>query len=961
MAYSGPPVGEEEPHQRVSFGPRSVWLLIVAFAAIVALYATWTYLQWSIAQHVYSTKSDLSWFGITFYHDYTFLVGGILALLVVNPRVGKSDLSGLVTLVTRRTAQYGDEIQRPLASLNPGIWLWGLWQFVKWALVFGFFVFNDSFPTLGPIMNSVAMLSQGFGSWAEVPRLLALPFFPASGSEMISLMPTMEVQYNLVYYFVSAFLTVFAVRMILRLLKNLTTRGTHVWLRNVLAVAIAIAVGTVLSGPYWYMTAATPYLYGVSLAVLAALLSGYAYFGRRRDSLFPNGGVYRLIAVVLIGLLVVQTGALAFLYFNWNNNYVPYQFDPGIQKEITVTRWAAGIQNIVDGNVTNLPTSNSSTILDVVRQWDQTAASVTNTKAIGAYNWMALGSSEIVFLNGTEYWVSPTTPAYPATDWISQHLIYTHASKVLVIDTYNGSEIPVTRAFGVPTAPSLYYGEGSGFLNDVYVHVPGYDEIGNASYSGAPDYTLSGWQKAMWMLFAEGQVGFAFSGPSMQMLWNRNVFNRVQSVLIPGLVEDPAAYLVSDGRSIYYCVQVYIDYPLLSGFSASPYLRFFGVALVNIANGNMNFYNVSNLIGTNSSDFVSQFYSNYYGAWQSPPAWLVPQLRYPEQLLGTQSVPGQLDVDFQFHVSNPFTWRSGSQFYQRPTTTSNSTVQAVGVQYIPWAVGNKTYFAATQLAHYQNAASQNLAGMYIAYGGNRLGQIYLYQNPSNSTTLIGPSAAENALTTNQQVRTELTLLPNNRFGSYLLYSVGGVLTYFVAVYTNPGTSGVVTQLPFMTAISPTTDLVGIGPNATAAYQNLLANEAGSPGSSSGNGVPGVSNSTTTSSTTSSTTTSSSTEINSSISSQLLSGIAGLAQSSGLTVVSATTVSSNVFIDTATVSLANVGVSGALSQVGSLIQQYGPGGAGSSIYVWTDSSGALNVGIFQLKGGVTDLYYVSIKP
>ncbi|MDG7021912.1 MAG: hypothetical protein JRN07_00765, partial [Nitrososphaerota archaeon] len=263
-------------------------------------------------------------------------------------------------------------------------------------------------------------------------------------------------------------------------------------------------------------------------------------------------------------------------------------------------------------------------------------------------------------------------------------------------------------------------------------------------------------------------------------------------------------------------------------------------------------------------------------------------------------------------------------------------------------MGNKTYFAATQLVHYQNAASQNLAGMYIAYGGDRLGQIYLYQNPSNSTTIIGPSAAENALTTNQQVRTELTLLPNNRFGSYLLYSVGGVLTYFVAVYTNPGASGVVTQLPFMTAISPTTDLVGIGPNATAAYQNLLAAEAGAASSGQGNGIPGLNTTTTTSSTTSSTTTTSRVTIASSTSQQLLAGISGLAQSSGLSVVSATTVSPNVFINTATVSLSKVGVSGALSQVGTLIEEYGPGSAGSSVYVWTDTSGAMNVGLFQLK-------------
>ncbi|HKT22513.1 MAG TPA: hypothetical protein VJR06_07900, partial [Nitrososphaerales archaeon] len=181
MQGSGPPVGEEEQRGPVSFGPRAVWVLVVVLAVIVALFAGWTYLQWAIAQHVYSTKSDLSWFGITFYHGYTFIVAGIMALLVVNPRVGHSDLSGLITMLTRRSAQYGDEFQRPLAQLKPGIWVWGLWQVIKWALVFGFFVFNDGFPTLGPIMNSVAMLSQGIGDWTQVPRLLVLPLAPASG------------------------------------------------------------------------------------------------------------------------------------------------------------------------------------------------------------------------------------------------------------------------------------------------------------------------------------------------------------------------------------------------------------------------------------------------------------------------------------------------------------------------------------------------------------------------------------------------------------------------------------------------------------------------------------------------------------------------------------------------------------------------------------------------------------
>jgi len=156
------------------------------------------------------------------------------------------------------------------------------------------------------------------------------------------------------------------------------------------------------------------------------------------------------------------------------------------------------------------------------------------------------------------------------------------------------------------------------------VHVPGYDEVQNASYPGKVDYTLSGWQKAMWFTFAEGQLGFAFSGQPIDMLWNRNIFNRVGSVLIPGLVEDPSSYIASDGTNLYYVVQVYMNYPLQSGFAVSPYLRFFGVVLVNVQDGSMQGYKVSSLIGQNSTDFITKYYEDYYSSWGSPPAWLIP-------------------------------------------------------------------------------------------------------------------------------------------------------------------------------------------------------------------------------------------------------------------------------------------------------------------------------------------------
>ena len=900
------------------YGRLTILLIAVVLAAAV-LAVLWVILQWSVAEHVYSLKAGLDWFGITFYHDYTFVVGAVFALLLINPRPGRSDLYRLWTVAFRLLRPYEASEQRPSEKVN--VWLWGLWQVVKWALGFYLFVVSGGFVLMGPIMNPIMMMSQGLGSWGSLPSVFALPVTSATGAGWVALMPALTIQYAVLTYVLSAVLLVLGIRVALRLLANLAIRREDVPLRNLLTLVALVLLEVILGAPYWVMNIATPYVYGIvwSGFLLCAVGASHLYMRRREGPRLP---ILKGLAVVLAAILLIQVGIGAFYYFNWNNNYLAYQWGPQTQKQIAVTRWAAGLDSLHLQNISSLPTSNPATTLDLVRQWDQPAASVINTKEIGAFNWMQLASSEIVFYKGTEYWVSPTTPAFPSTDWISEHMIYTHAAKVLVVNTHNGTVVPTTSAFGISSEPPIYYGEGDGFTGTVYVHVPGYDEIQNASYVGTPDYTLTGWQKAMWFTFSEGQLGFAFSGQNIDMLWNRNIFSRVGSILIPGLTMDPSAYIVSDGKNLYYAVQVYIDYPLQSGFSASPYLRFFGVVLVNIADGSMQGYTVGNLLGTNSSDFITQFYQNYYPSWKAPPAWLVPQLRYPEQLLGTPNVPGQLDYDFVYHVGDPFVFRSGTQFYER---SADSTVQ-----YIPFAVGNSTYFVGLQLVQYQGVVSKNLGALYVAYGGSRLGQIYVYQNPSTSSSLIiGPAAAENALSTNQRVRTQETHLPNYRLGSYLLYSVGGKLTYFVAVYTNPGSSGVVTQLPFMTAVNPATGAVGIGSDATSAFVNL--------GTANG------------------------TSVSTPTFDAVVHQIDSLVTSKGYSLVNATSVNPTIWISEGNVSLGAAGASKTVAAVASLLQNYGPGSTGNSVFAWVDPSGNLNYGVIQVPtAGVTELYYVTIR-
>jgi len=490
-------------------------LILALIAAVVILAVAWVLLQWSIAEHVYSLKAGLDWFGITFYHDYTFVAAGLFALLLLYPRRGESDLWRLGTVAYRLIRPYEAEENRPSEKMNA--WLWGLWQVIKWAVGFFLFVSFGGFLFLGPIMNPIMMLSMGLGTWGSIPSVFALPLTSATGSGFVGLMPTLSVQYAVLSYALSALLLVLAIRVALRLLANLATKRGDVPLRNSFTLIALVLLEVIIGAPYWLMNIATPYVYGIVWTAFLLCSAGAFYLYRRRVE-SPRLPIVKGVAVVLAAMFLIQVGIGAFYYFNWNNNYLSYQWYPQTDKQISVTRWAAGLDGIHVENISNLPTSNPTTTLNLVRQWDQQAASVINTKEIGAYNWMQLASSEIVFYNGTEYWVSPTTPSFPSTDWISEHLIYTHAAKVLVINTHNGTVVPPTSAFGISSEPPIYYGEGAGFSGSVYVNVPSYDEIQNVSYSGTPDYVLGGASKALWFTFAEGQLGFAFSGQSINML-----------------------------------------------------------------------------------------------------------------------------------------------------------------------------------------------------------------------------------------------------------------------------------------------------------------------------------------------------------------------------------------------------------------------------------------------------------
>ena len=891
------------------------WVIVALIFVGVIVYGLSVYLDWIVLQSMYASKAGLDWFGITFYHNNTFVVAAVLALLFINPIPRRSHLfEGLSALGGSFARARGEE---EVVSLGPGKTSWMLWQVVKWALAFWMIAAANGMPGFGNLTVVITMLQSGLGDWSQVLRIFQLPIATVSGTEFVALMPTMEVQYRVIYDIVGAVAFVAVLRLILMLMRDFSRMKTNAWVRDLFLILALVVLATIVGAPYWVMNVATPnnYLIAIIVFVSFLVLAASFQFGAIQKTIGMTRRkrwIVYLGALILLATLVVNLGFVVGYSLNWNNNWTNYEWKPMTMKEIEVTRWTAGIEDLATQPLSTLPAGNTNTIVSLVRQWDHDASYTKMKNQIGV-NWMQLSASQIIYLNGHEYWAAPTTINYPTDDWISHHLIYTHAARIIVIDSHTGEYVAVQNAFGIKAEPSIYYGEQ--LADDVYVHVRGFDEIGNASYTGDADYVLSGWQRTLWFLVKESQVGFALSPPddSIMMLHNRDVYQRVQDILIGGLTTDRASYLVTDGNRVYYCVQVYTNYPIHSGFSGSNYLRFFGVVLVDIEDGRMYPYVVAKPDG-----FLVDFYSQYYSSWKAPPDWLVGQLRYPEDLLGTHDNPGQLDVAFKYHVNDPFIWRSGSDFYERPEATE--------VLYVLETFGDRTDFVGLQLVEYQASPGRNLAGMFIAYGSDQLGKLTLYRISNATTQLIGPSAALQAVETDDYVRQQLTLLPNYRLGNILLYLIGDHLYYFIPVYINTQVANaVITKMAFITVVDATTGArVAVGADSAQAYYAISG------------GVPTILGS-----------------------AERVKKLDSLFTDKGYLLVNPNKISANVEVRIANITYTDETQWTSISAtVNAFITNYCQKYAVTEVYYWTASDGSLNFGVLASTGGVVKLYYIS---
>ena len=798
----------EREFRYFKFSTRLKILLVTVVSVLVLLFAFNLWINIDVAQTTYLSKAGIDWWNnVVLLKGDFLLLCLVLPLLAIDPRVTHCKVLGILRHVSWALTWL--RLREPKDTLGP---VFDDKFSIKTGLAYqgvtyGFFFLLSAVTGAFGLALPFHMAKNGVGAFdlQTMLRILQFPISPPTSTELIALTPTIETWYLIAVTCLTILLFVWILRLVLGGVGEILVGGVGRALRNFAASFSLGSAWLLLRTPYSEFDITSPNIWGILVALeLISIVATVILHVHRENLKFERRRVWAYTATfgIILIILVANLGLILIYRLQWDRSWLQYEWLPQTSKEIDYTRWATGISGWQYLPISDLGSTNTTEILPKIRQWDS-EASITKMKSQIGVNWLTLADSDILYLSKNEYGVCPTSINYEiAGDWISRHFIYTNTPRVIVINSHTGDFVQPEGIFNLTKMPRIYYGEG---FDTAYVQVPGFTEIGNVTYQDSPDYILKGIVRAWWFLL-EGQIGFALNPPKdeVAMLWNRDVKSRVQTMLLDHLTIDNDVFLVTDGQRLYYCVQVFVDYPLSSGFAQGRYIRFMGVVTVDVANGDLKGYSVSE-----SDGFLLDFYKRFYD-WPNIPPWLKSQIRVPETYYGTQ-----LDVDYRYHVSDPTIWRSHSDDFEKPADTS--------VNYILVTRGGSTIFVAVQVAEYASAPGLNLAGLYMAPSGTEYGKEVSFYRVSSDHRLIGPSAARQAFETNTAVRTQLSLLSTYRFGNVLLYNIGGGLYYFIPVYAEVTTGeAVIVKLAFVGCIEASTgESVSMGADALSAYNTLV--------------------------------------------------------------------------------------------------------------------------------------------
>ncbi len=818
--------------------PRKIFVVAIAIAVIAAIVVGGIFavqnllLDWKMLDVMYINKAGVSWWATFTINGLLFGVGiPVAAIVTLAGLPWESKVLNLLWFGQNR----GDT-RKPHKLLVAGYKL----------AVFGItylvvtFIFTDQMRLLSLLTQAAA---SGVGNWGSIQQAITLIFTPgASTATVAGLVATIEVEYTIFMIFMTLLLAVIGVRVALDLVHYIARIGRATRrpsVRLLASIFFLVVLGLfwgLLNVPYLEVDLGTQFyvlwllimfIFFCGLTVIFFGLTVFGKYGRAGNvpRLNPKlGAILGIATAVLIIGPGLYTGYLVSGPLQgamWKEGH----WDPLMTKELHFSNWAGGldVEEVPYKALINDTGVSDGDMLGHARLWDFTA-SRNKMRSQTIANWMALADSDIVYSMGREYWMAPYSLSPPTQDdFHSKYLLYTHAEGATALDASSQTGEFLTPSqfqsvFGVNANFPIYYGEAApdayedGFDEFVVVDTSIAPETGAYSWEGEPDYILSGAELALkklaWSIGDLSFAWFSFPDPTANVLMHRNIVERVQTILLPYMYTDYDPYLVFDrlSQEAYYCVPIYSAFDLQLQYAQTDYLRLLGFAIVNCADGEITW--VRNPNADPAGFFIETMYEEWYD-WDDAPTWLEDQLRYPEDL-----IDAQLAVDFYYHVTDPWVWRSQADFFEKPHSQPD-------VHYVLFPEDGQLKWVGYQAARYIRHEAQKLAGFYLFVNGPEVGRTIFARagsvDPVTQTSispLFGVDAAIESF--EQQARSDLVLLEPYRIGNRLLVPLSGRLVYLFPVYAESHTGDSLVETLTFVGLVDAEDITQVAYAGTAA-------------------------------------------------------------------------------------------------------------------------------------------------
>lgn len=567
---------------------------------------------------------------------------------------------------------------------------------------------------------------------------------------------------------------------------------------------------------------------------------------------------------VVVAILTAGTGELVeVLYVHPNQNTVEL---PYIQRTISATRWALGIDKVKadtfnpSTTLTTAEVDGNQKALDNVRVNDQGQTTSIYNQLQSFKSYFTFSSASVDRYGNQEVYIATRemdVSKLPVQTWVNQTLVYTHGYGVAAspVNQFDSDGLPTFLAENTPqqtkaplpkiTQPDIYFGLMS---NNVIApsKQPEFDyPVGSVDhtshYQGGYGLPIKG--NRLFLAIETGTLKFytsdQFTSKSLY-LFDRNIYNRVKDIA-PFLTYDHDAYpFIGANGHVEWLLDAYTEsdsIPYAQESLQTSYIRNSVKVVIDAYTGKVTFYVVQP-----QDPMIQSLMAVYPNLFTTKiPASVKAHFRYPQDLFTAQA-----NALTRYHMTDPAAfynqedlWSPANQIYQQNQSEPRPPVY----QMIQMPDQTKPQFVLSEL--FTPANKDNLNGWLVADNDpNDYGQLTLYSFPQ-SQLIFGPMQAENQIDSNPTISQQLTLW--NQQGSHvtrgnlLLVPLGHSLLYVEPIYLVADRSNSLPQLERV--IVDYDKQVYMDTSLGSAVQDLLNNSTNpnqtEPNVPSGGGTSGV--------------------------------------------------------------------------------------------------------------------------